>query len=134
MIAMADDPAVPSNVAVLGEADARLPESYKQALAALEACDRIDECRTWADKAAAMASYARQAKNHSLEHYAQRIRLRAVRRMGELLKEIPAGQGARDGKRRAGAVPPLGSGDRCRPLGASAQDGAAPCQPPVGRV
>ena len=32
---------------------------------------------------------------------------RAIRRAGELLKQIEPGQGARDGKREAGAHPPL---------------------------
>ena len=35
------------------------------------------------------------------------IRDRAIRRCGELLKQIEPGQGARDGKREAGARPPL---------------------------
>lgn len=37
----------------------------------------------------------------------QRIRARAIRRAGELLKQIEPGQGARDGKREVGTHPPL---------------------------
>jgi len=37
----------------------------------------------------------------------QRIRARAIRRAGELLKQIEPGQGARDGKREVGTRPPL---------------------------
>ena len=38
---------------------------------------------------------------------ATRIRDRAIRRCGELLKQIEPGQGARDGKREVGDRPPL---------------------------
>ena len=54
----------------------------------LAACSSIDECQDWADKAAALASYARQADDKTLENYAVRIRSRAIRRAGELLKEF----------------------------------------------
>jgi hypothetical protein len=77
---------------------ALLPESYEAAKRALAECERLDECGGWADKAAAIASYARQADNWELEAYAQRIRLRAVRRMGELLKTYDARGGDRVGK------------------------------------
>jgi hypothetical protein len=70
-------------------ADARLPATYEGAKVALSECSRIDECWSWADKAAALASYARQANDDSLLTLAQRIQGRAVRRAGELLKQIP---------------------------------------------
>ncbi|MFO0349980.1 MAG: hypothetical protein ACK51S_08615 [Alphaproteobacteria bacterium] len=38
---------------------------------------------------------------------ADRIQARAIRRCGELLRQIPQGQGARDGKRQEGDLPPL---------------------------
>jgi hypothetical protein len=70
-------------------ADAPLPKAYEGARTALAECSRVDECWSWADKAAALASYARQANDTALLTYAQRIQGRAVRRAGELLKQIP---------------------------------------------
>ncbi len=72
--------------------DARLPTTYVRAVDALEKCQRADECKTWADKAAALASYARQSHDETLEKMAKRIRVRAIRRCGELLKQVEAGQ------------------------------------------
>lgn len=86
-----------------------LPQSYEGAKRALANCVQIDECQDWADKAAALASYAKQANDDELMKMATRIRDRAIRRAGELLKQIEPGQGARDGKREAGTYPPLRS-------------------------
>lgn len=86
--------------------DARLPATYEAARKALAECSRIDECKGWADKAAALASYALQAKDDSLRQTALRIQARAIRRCGELLKQVPRADGAtRFG--RDGAVPPV---------------------------
>lgn len=74
--------------------DARLPVAYEAARKALSECSHMDECQEWADKAAAMASYARQAKDESLHKMALRIQARAIRRCGELLKQIEPGYGA----------------------------------------
>ncbi|UIY26036.1 hypothetical protein LZK76_11910 [Rhizobium leguminosarum] len=46
------------------------------------------------DRAAALASYPRQADDKTLENYATRIRSRAIKRAGELLKEFD-GKGKR---------------------------------------
>ena len=67
---------------------ARLPDTYEAAKAALEKCYKTDECRSWADKEAALASYIRQAKDNSLELAAIKIRARAIRRFEELRREI----------------------------------------------
>lgn len=72
---------------------ARLPETYEAARAALAQCSAVDECNDWADKAAALASYARQSQDDQLERMAQRIRARAIRRAGELLKQIEPATG-----------------------------------------
>lgn len=84
--------------------DARLPVSYERAKTALAECTRIDECQDWADKAEALASYAKQAKDDQLRKMADRIQARAIRRAGELLKQIEPSKGgdpslfiARDG-------------------------------------
>jgi len=69
---------------------ATLPVKYEAAKLALAECNRMDECKDWADKAMALASYAKQADDKEMEKTAMRIRARAVRRCGELLKEIEA--------------------------------------------
>lgn len=76
-------------------ADAPLPVSYQAAKQALADCDRLDECKEWADKAQAMASYAKQAKDDSLRKYALRIQARASRRAGELYQQIAPANGTR---------------------------------------
>ncbi|MGO8921624.1 MAG: hypothetical protein ACLQF4_01625 [Xanthobacteraceae bacterium] len=88
---------VPANIAKF-VSSARLPRNYEDAKKALARCDNVDEVVDWADKAAAIATYARQADDVELENYARRIRARAVRRMGELLREIDG----RGGPRRKG--------------------------------
>jgi hypothetical protein len=85
--------------------DAALPAKYEAARMALAECDRIDECKAWSDKAAALASYAKQAKDKGLVHVALRIHARATRRCGELLKQIEKAHGKRPNKIRAGADP-----------------------------
>lgn len=83
--------------------EAQFPQVYAAASQQLATCARVDECKDWSDKAAALASYGKQANNLELENMAKRIRARAVRRMGELLKEIEPSKGgyhknyARDG-------------------------------------
>jgi hypothetical protein len=74
--------------------DARLPETYEQAKTLLAKCDKIDECKDWADKAAALGSYARMSKDETLWKMAQRIQARAIRRCGELLSQFEKAQGA----------------------------------------
>jgi hypothetical protein len=82
---------------------ARLPEMYERAKEALAACDRLDECKDWANKAEALASYARQAKDDELERCARQIRLRAMRRVGQLLKKYSAGR-ERGGRPRRNGI------------------------------
>jgi hypothetical protein len=45
----------------------------------------VDECVSWADKAMALASYARQVDDETLRKLADRIKARAIRRVGEFL-------------------------------------------------
>lgn len=87
--------------------DARLPVTYEAAQKALAECSRVDECKDWSDKAAALASYARQAKDNSLHNLALRIQARAQRRMGELLKLVPDQRGGDRGG-PTGGRPPIG--------------------------
>lgn len=67
-------------------ANARLPQTYEAAKTALAQCERIDECQEWANKAEALAAYARMSDDDTLRKLADRIQARAVRRAGELLK------------------------------------------------
>jgi hypothetical protein len=80
--------------------NARLPAVYEAAKTAITECERIDECKNWSDKAAALASYARQANDDSLRVMAVRIQARAERRAGALLKQIPRGSQANLVQRR----------------------------------
>jgi hypothetical protein len=91
-----------------------LPMTYVEAKASLTKCERVDECKQWADKAKALASYAKQMKDQSLENMAQRIRDRAVRRGGELLLQVKAARGggdrgagrrSKDGNQKGGTSP-----------------------------
>lgn len=75
--------------------DAKLPIVYERATQALAECSRIDECKEWANKAEALASYARQSKDETLRKMADRIQARAIRRCGELLKQIDTQPGKR---------------------------------------
>jgi hypothetical protein len=77
----------------IDRSNARLPETYNNARRALAECNRIDECQDWADKAEALASYAKQADDDTLRQMADRIQARAVRRASELLKQYPNGHG-----------------------------------------
>src|SRR5258706_10931750 len=73
---------------VVDIANARLPAAYEEAKVALASCEKIDECQTCANKAEALASYAKMADDDTLRQLADRIQARAVRRMGELLKQF----------------------------------------------
>ena len=79
---------------------ATLPPTYEHAKEALATCERIDECKDWADRAAALASYAKQADDKGLMNMAVRIQSRAISRCGELLKTFE-NQG---GKERSGVA------------------------------
>ncbi|KAB2680355.1 hypothetical protein [Brucella pseudintermedia] len=91
--------------ATINPASAQLPATYQNAKNALSECVQIDECVTWADKAAALASYAKQANDDEMMKMATRIRDRAIRRAGELLKQIEPQSGKRTDLEPSGGVP-----------------------------
>jgi hypothetical protein len=85
-------PALPAGLPSVSRA--RLPAVYEAAKESLAVCTQMDECQDWADKAEALASYARQAGDDEMHRMADRIQARAIRRCGELLKEIEPKRGA----------------------------------------
>lgn len=88
---------------------AQFPARYVAAQLALRHCLHVDEAKELHSQWDAMCTYAKQAEHTELEQLALAIRLRAERRLGELLRQIsqppvaptpkahaaPAGAGAR---------------------------------------
>ena len=61
---------------------------YERMCSAIAECVRVDEAKDIRDKALALEAYYRQARNLDAEREAANVRLRAERRVGELLKEL----------------------------------------------
>lgn len=80
---------------------------YNNACKALAAAKATDEVKQIRDKAEAMRAYANQAKNREMEIDAAEIRIRAERRLGEMIREQKEGVGLNTGAMGIGksAVP-----------------------------
>ena len=66
---------------------------YSAACRAIAIAKGVDEVKDIRDKTIAIQEYAKQAKNRQMEVDAAEIRIRAERRLGELLKEMPKAKG-----------------------------------------
>ncbi len=66
---------------------------YDAMCTAIAECERVDEVKDIRDKAIAIEAYAKQAMNTEAERQACNIRLRAERKVGQMLKEVNPGQG-----------------------------------------
>jgi hypothetical protein len=78
----------------LGEASQALV-TYDAAKTALANAVKVDDVKTLRNKAHAIAAYARQAQDSELLAWAVEIKVRAERRAGELLREMPKHTGAK---------------------------------------
>jgi len=72
---------------------------YEAACQAVAAACSIDEAKDIRNKADALRAYARQAKNRQLELNAAEIRMRAERRVGQLVAEQRVTVGLNPGTR-----------------------------------
>lgn len=72
---------------------------YDRMCSAIAECSRVDEAKDIRDKALALEAYYRQARNLDAEREAANVRLRAERRVGELLKDLARAEPAERAER-----------------------------------
>ncbi len=77
---------------------------YDAACRALAEAKSVDEVKDFRDRAVAMAAYARQAKNKDLEADAKEIRMRATRRLHDLMEAQRETVGLNAGARGVGTA------------------------------
>ena len=111
--------ALPDHRSLPRVANAKLPVMYERAKEALAQSASIDECAEWANKAEALASYAKQAEDDTLRKQCDRIQARAQRRMGELLKAIERPEQGGRPKKNGGGASPVSRASAARDAGLS---------------
>lgn len=77
---------------------------YDAARCALQVASTVDEVKDIRDKSEAMAAYARQAQDTELLKWATEIKVRAERRAGQMLAEMPKASGAKGNPGGQGAA------------------------------
>lgn len=65
-----------------------VPLEYETAVKSLAACTTLDESKYWADKADALAAWAKIYHSREAELKAKQLKLHAYRRMGELAQDL----------------------------------------------
>jgi len=90
---------------------------YEAARNALAEARRVDEVKDIRDKAVAMETYARLAKDRELMEHATQIRVHAEIRAGELLREMTKNKGSVSGKTGRKARPVLDTAPKLADLG-----------------
>jgi hypothetical protein len=68
----------------------RVAPNYEAMRQAIEVCQQVDEIANLADQAVAAQAYFRQSQDVENEMHASRIRMRAERRLGEILRKMGA--------------------------------------------
>ena len=94
---------------------------YEAARYALQEARSVDEVKDVKDKAEALRLYARQAHDKDMEIWTAEIKLRAVRRLGELSAAL---------EKSGGGANPIRSGTYGRSSGAHPRNSVQPPQPP----
>jgi hypothetical protein len=79
---------VTSVVPLSRNALARVAPNYEAMRTAIAACEKVDEIANLADQAVAAQAYYRQSQDVDNEMQASRIRVRAERRLGEILRAM----------------------------------------------
>lgn len=68
---------------------------YDAACRAISECRRVDEVKDWIDKTAAIEAYGRMSRNVEIENDYAEVKLRAIRKLGELLIDVEKNTGSR---------------------------------------